>query len=107
MIYLGGRCDQDMKHDHKKDQTLYFQVSPYHDSYNGLKKTRQNKKIALQSPIRQGEGYNCQTNETSGDGSWSNVASQRDWILDQMQPEKRTGASELEDICKYLPNLNI
>ena len=23
-----------------------------------------------------------------------------------MQPEKRTGASELEDICKYLPNIH-
>ena len=74
-------CDQDMKDNHQK---LSF-YSP---------------------PIPQGEGYNCQTNETSGDGSWSNVASQRDWILDQMQPEKRTGSSEVEDICKYLPNIH-
>ena len=29
----------------------------------------------------QGEGYNCRTNTSSGDGSWSNVVSQRDWIL--------------------------
>ena len=24
-----------------------------------------------------GEGFNCETNETSGDGSWSNVATQK------------------------------
>ena len=29
----------------------------------------------------QGEGYNCLTNRTSGDGLWSNVVSQRDWVL--------------------------
>lgn len=28
-----------------------------------------------------GEGYNCRTNTSNGDGSWSNVVSQRDWIL--------------------------
>ena len=26
MIYLGGRCDQDMNHDHKKDKILYFHI---------------------------------------------------------------------------------
>ena len=28
-----------------------------------------------------GEGYNCRTNRSSGDGLWSNVVSQRDWVL--------------------------
>ena len=28
-----------------------------------------------------GEGFNCITNRTSGYGSWSNVVSQRDWVL--------------------------
>ena len=28
----------------------------------------------------QGEGYNCITNKTAGDGEWSNVAAQRRWI---------------------------
>ena len=29
----------------------------------------------------QGDGYDCRTNQTSGDGSWSNVVSQREWVL--------------------------
>ena len=29
----------------------------------------------------QGDGYDCATNLTSGDGSWSNVVSQREWVL--------------------------
>ena len=29
----------------------------------------------------QGDGYNCRTNLTSGDGSWSNVVSQKEWVL--------------------------
>jgi len=40
--------------------------------------------------VLEGEGFNCETNETSGDGSWSNVATQKDWILDQLVPERRT-----------------
>ena len=43
------------------------------------------------SILLQGEGFNCETNETSGDGSWSNVAAQKDWILDQLVPERRAG----------------
>jgi len=40
--------------------------------------------------VLEGEGFNCATNETHGDGSWSNVAAQKDWILDQLLPERRT-----------------
>ena len=29
----------------------------------------------------QGNGYDCATNLTNGDGSWSNVVSQREWVL--------------------------
>ena len=29
----------------------------------------------------QGDGYDCATNLTSGDGSWSNVVTQREWVL--------------------------
>ena len=31
--------------------------------------------------ILQGDGYNCERNEFGGDGSWSNVVAQRDWVL--------------------------
>ena len=31
--------------------------------------------------ISQGEGYDCETNEFGGDGSWSNVVAQREWVL--------------------------
>ena len=44
--------------------------------------------------IFEGEGFNCATNETHGDGSWSNVAAQKDWILDQILPERRTGGQD-------------
>ena len=47
------------------------------------------------SILLQGEGFNCETNETSGDGSWSNVAAQKDWILDQLVPERRTGLQQI------------
>ena len=47
------------------------------------------------SILIQGEGFNCETNETSGDGSWSNVAAQKDWILDQLDPERRTGLDQI------------
>ena len=46
--------------------------------------------------LSQGEGFNCETNETSGDGSWSNVAAQKDWILDQLVPERRTGVKKTD-----------
>ena len=29
----------------------------------------------------QGGGYNCENNRSNGDGRWSNVVSQRDWVL--------------------------
>ena len=32
----------------------------------------------------QGNGYDCATNLTNGDGSWSNVVSQREWVLDHI-----------------------
>ena len=47
------------------------------------------------SILLQGEGFNCETNETSGDGSWSNVAAQKDWILNQLVPERRTGLQQI------------
>ena len=31
-----------------------------------------------------GEGFNCRTNRSSGDGLWSNVVSQRDWVLEHI-----------------------
>ena len=36
---------------------------------------------ALVHILLKGEGYNCRTNTSSGDGSWSNVVSQRNWVL--------------------------
>merc|ERR1719192_2518565 len=31
--------------------------------------------------VLNGEGYDCETNTFNGDGRWSNVVSQRDWVL--------------------------
>ena len=40
----------------------------------------------------QGEGYNCRTNKTNGDGEWSNVAVQRRWIERRLVPGAGKGA---------------
>ena len=34
----------------------------------------------------QGEGFDCRTNKTAGDGEWSNVAVQRRWIQRRLVP---------------------
>ena len=34
----------------------------------------------------QGEGFDCRTNKTAGDGEWSNVAAQRKWIENRLIP---------------------
>ena len=33
-----------------------------------------------------GGGFNCYNNRTSEDGEWNNVASQINWIQEQMKP---------------------
>ena len=35
---------------------------------------------------QQGEGFDCWTNKTEGDGEWSNVAVQRQWIQRRLIP---------------------
>ena len=40
----------------------------------------------------QGEGYDCRTNKTNGDGEWSNVAVQRRWIERRLVPGAGKGA---------------
>ena len=73
--------------------------------------------LSIKTPIFQGEGFNCRTNRTNGDGSWSrysiaklglrnslsfsetkmtcfkslSVAAQRKWIENQLQPGGATG----------------
>ena len=44
----------------------------------------------------QGDGYDCRTNQTSGDGSWSNVVSQREWVLGHIAGSI-TGAFDFDD----------
>ena len=36
--------------------------------------------------VLKGEGYDCSTNTTNGDGQWSSVATQRKWIWRQLHP---------------------
>ena len=43
----------------------------------------------------QGEGFNCRTNKTSGDGEWSNVAAQRKWIENRLIPGAGKGVTFL------------
>jgi len=45
--------------------------------------------------VLKGEGYNCRRNEFNGDGLWSNVASQRNWILRQLQPQGSRGPGDI------------
>ena len=51
-----------------------------------------------------GEGYNCRTDRTSGDGSWSNVAAQRNWILKQLVPGGAKGTLSKSKL-RWLHNL--
>lgn len=45
----------------------------------------------------QGEGFDCSTNKSGGDGEWSNVAFQKRWILNQLSLGGNKGAI-LDDI---------
>ena len=55
---------------------------------------RRNREWQLVGVLK-GEGYNCRDNQTTGDGLWSNVAAQREWILRQLQPQNGNGEGEL------------
>ena len=43
----------------------------------------------------QGEGFDCRTNKTFGDGEWSNVAAQRNWIENRLIPGAGKGATNI------------
>ena len=40
----------------------------------------------------QGEGFDCRTNKINGDGEWSNVAAQKQWIENRLLPGAGKGA---------------
>ena len=59
------------------------------------------------SILPQGEGFDCVTNKTSGDGEWSNVAKQHRWILNQLPVALggRKGANESRCLDVLPPNM--
>jgi len=45
--------------------------------------------------VLKGEGFDCRTNKTNGDGEWSNVAEQRKWIENILIPGAGKGEINL------------
>ena len=53
----------------------------------------------------QGEGYDCAKDTFNGDGLWSNVAGQREWVESQMMEGLTLGLNPLlnsDSVCFYL-----
>ena len=55
----------------------------------------------------QGEGYNCITNNTAGDGEWSNVAAQRRWIERRLVAGGGRGDYFINTISPKIPKFKL
>ena len=49
----------------------------------------------VESRMFQGEGYDCARDSFNGDGLWSNVAGQREWVQSQMLEGLTLGLNSL------------
>jgi len=57
--------------------------------------------------VLKGEGFDCRTNKTAGDGEWSNVAVQRRWIQRRLVPGAGKGEISLRPAARNLLGGNL
>jgi len=57
--------------------------------------------------VLKGEGFDCRTNKTAGDGEWSNVAVQRQWIERRLVPGAGKGEISLRPAATNLLGGNL